>query len=149
MGLSLIGKLVAQLASPIERLIDNTTTSQEEKMLAQAKLDRIKAEIIAREADTFDKLVAHQADIIVAEAKGGFLQRTWRPVLMYVIILIIANNFLIAPYLSPHFPNHVMVLDLPDKLYTLLIIGVGGYIGGRTWEKKTQADKANKIKEDK
>ena len=54
---------------------------------------------------------------------------------MLVIIAIVANNYLVAPYLAPWFPDHIKVLDLPEKLWSLMEIGVGGYIVGRTVEK--------------
>ena len=38
----------------------------------------------------------------------------------------------VAPYLSSWFPEHAKVLDLPEKLWSLMEIGVGGYIVGRT-----------------
>lgn len=53
---------------------------------------------------------------------------------MLVIICIVANNYILYPYLSI-FTDKVRVLDLPDRLWTLMEIGVGGYILGRTAEK--------------
>ena len=62
------------------------------------------------------------------------MQRNWRPILMLTIVAIIANNYLIYPYLSLFTPK-ALVLDLPSQLYTLMEIGVGGYIVGRSGEK--------------
>jgi predicted MFS family arabinose efflux permease len=53
---------------------------------------------------------------------------------MLVCILIIANNFIIFPYASL-FTTKVVMLVLPDWLWKLMMIGVGGYVGGRTVEK--------------
>lgn len=53
---------------------------------------------------------------------------------MPVVIVIVANNYIIYPYLSI-FTDKVRVLDLPDRLWQLMEIGVGGYILGRTAEK--------------
>jgi len=80
--------------------------------------------------------------IILAEASGNWIQRSWRPLLMMVIVVIIANNFILVPWLSI-FTDKVAILDLPAELYTLMTVGVGGYIGGRTVEKgvKTWKDK--------
>lgn len=75
------------------------------------------------------------ASIIVAEVKGeSWMQRNWRPTLMMTIVAIIANNYLIAPYLSLFFDVGI-VLELPEELYTLMTIGVGGYITSRGAEK--------------
>ena len=76
-----------------------------------------------------------QAEIISAEAKSEhWLAAVWRPILMLTIIAIIANNYVLAPYVALFFGVDV-VLVLPDHLWDLLKIGVGGYIVGRSGEK--------------
>lgn len=76
------------------------------------------------------------ASIIVAEAQGeSWLQRNWRPVLMLVIVAIVGNNYLLAPYINALFGNMVPVLELPARLWDLMTLGVGGYIAGRSGEK--------------
>ena len=71
----------------------------------------------------------------MAEAKGeSWLQRNWRPILMLTIVAIVANNYLIYPYLSL-FTEKAMVLELPERLWNLMTLGVGGYIAGRSAEK--------------
>ncbi|MBI5238441.1 MAG: hypothetical protein HY887_08485 [Deltaproteobacteria bacterium] len=53
---------------------------------------------------------------------------------MKISVIPSANNYILYPYLSI-FTDNVRVLDLPDKLWQLMEIGVGGYILGRTAEK--------------
>jgi len=108
-----------------------------------ADADKIKAElqIMAMSGQAGELEAAMK--IIVAETQGkDWLQRNWRPVLMISITAIIVNNYLIAPYAQAIFGVGIM-LDLPDPLFTLMTIGVGGYIGGRTGEKmiKTYKEK--------
>lgn len=75
------------------------------------------------------------ASIIKAEAQGGsWLQRNWRPMLMAIFGIIVANNYIIAPYMAA-FGLQSLVLDLPPDMWDLLKIGVGGYIVGRSAEK--------------
>jgi len=78
--------------------------------------------------------------IILAESQGDKWQRRWRPTLMYACIAIIVNNYILQPYLAAIF-NWSVTLDLPDKLWTLMTVGVGGYITSRGVEKivKTRA----------
>jgi len=78
-----------------------------------------------------------QAKLILAEAQGAsWLQRNWRPVLMLVVVAIIANNYLVAPYINALFgAGSVPVLDLPERLWDLMTLGVGGYVAGRSAEK--------------
>lgn len=73
--------------------------------------------------------------IIVAEAQGeSWLQRNWRPLLMLTCIGIIANNYVLYPYLKL-FVAAPPLLEMPDALWELLKIGVGGYVIGRSVEK--------------
>lgn len=53
---------------------------------------------------------------------------------MLTIIAIVANNYLIYPYISI-FTEKATVLDLSSHLYTLMTVGVGKYIVGRSGEK--------------
>lgn len=74
-------------------------------------------------------------NIIIAEAQGeSWLQRNWRPLLMLTCIAIIANNYVLYPYLKL-FVAAAPLLELPDALWELLKIGVGGYVVGRSVEK--------------
>ena len=72
--------------------------------------------------------------LILAEMSGNWLQRSWRPILMLSIVAIIVNNYLLYPYLSL-FWSEAPTLVLPNDLYDLMKIGVGGYIVGRSTEK--------------
>lgn len=94
-----------------------------------------KAELELRYAELDRSITEARSNVIMAESQGqSWLQRNWRPLLMLVIIVIVANNYILYPYLSI-FTDKVRVLDLPDRLWTLMEIGVGGYILGRTVEK--------------
>lgn len=94
-----------------------------------------KAELELKYAELERAITEARSGIVMAEAQGtSWLQRNWRPLLMLVVIVIVANNYILYPYLSI-FTERVRVLDLPDKLWTLMEIGVGGYILGRTAEK--------------
>jgi hypothetical protein len=75
-----------------------------------------------------------QAGIITAETNKGGLNAIWRPCLMFCFIGIIANNYILAPYLQAMF--HVgLVLQLPPDMWDLLRLGIGGYVMGRSVEK--------------
>jgi hypothetical protein len=73
--------------------------------------------------------------IITAEAKSEhFLVSAWRPITMLTFVFIVANNYIIYPYLSLFWDNAPM-LEIPPDLWDLLKIGIGGYVAGRTGEK--------------
>lgn len=75
-----------------------------------------------------------QLSALTTELSGNWLQRSWRPILMLSITLILINNYLLFPYLSL-FGVPATFLDFPDKLWSLLTVGVGGYVVGRSAEK--------------
>ena len=84
-----------------------------------------------------DSLERIRGDIILAEAKSeNWITSAWRPLLMMVAISIIAMNYLVFPIIAIGYPS-VMdhVLELPEQLWNLLTLGVGGYIVGRSGEK--------------
>lgn len=89
------------------------------------------------------KLTA-SADVIKAEAtSGNRLASSWRPITMLVFVSIVANNYILAPYLQALFGWHV-TLDMPPQLWDLLKIGLGGYVVGRSAEKMMTTYAASK-----
>jgi len=73
--------------------------------------------------------------VVVAEAKSEhWITSAWRPITMLVFVVIIANNFILAPYIDLFFQSG-LTLEIPNQMWSLLQIGLGGYIGGRSAEK--------------
>ena len=66
---------------------------------------------------------------IIAEAKGNWLQRSWRPILMLSFGFIVIYNKFAAPLFGWPIPI------LEGEFWTLLQIGIGGYVVGRSAEK--------------
>ena len=81
------------------------------------------------------------AQVITAEATSEHtITATWRPILMLTITAIVGWNYLLAPIseliLSHALGQQAMLsIPLPDELWNLLMIGVGGYVVGRSGEK--------------
>ena len=104
-------------------VVDNLFTSEEERLNARNKIFKVLQ-------DAQLELQRMQTDIIITEAKGNWLQRSWRPILMLSFgFIIIYTKFisqlstsLITPVLEPEF-------------WELLEIGIGGYVIGRSGEK--------------
>ena len=95
------------------------------------KLNEIEADIIES-----------KAKIITAEAKSEhFLTSTWRPITMLVFTFIIANNYVLVPYFQA-MGFDIPTLEISNKMWNLLSIGIGGYVVGRSAEKI--ADKLKK-----
>lgn len=77
--------------------------------------------------------------VVVAEANSEHkITSTWRPITMLCFTAIIANNYLVYPYLSLFWVD-APILELPDFMWELLKIGLGGYVVGRSTEKAVKA----------
>ena len=121
-----LGSLALSIRSAITGSMTPEQKSQVLVQLSQLEAQAEQAEIAYREA---------QAQVIIAEAQGqSWLQRNWRPILMLTIVFIVANNYVIAPYISL-FGYKSLALELPETMWNLMNIGVGGYIVGRSGEK--------------
>ena len=76
------------------------------------------------------------SDVIVAEAKSKYeLAAIWRPITMLVLVFIIANNYIIAPYAMALFSAEIPTLVLTPEIWEIVKLGLGGYIIGRSAEK--------------
>jgi hypothetical protein len=81
------------------------------------------------------------ASVIKAEAESEHkITATWRPILMLTITAIVGWNYLFAPLVElavRMFAGDQVPLSipLPEELWNLLMIGVGGYVVGRSGEK--------------
>ena len=123
----------------VGRVFDGLIGLVDEAVEDKDQANQLKADLtkVFENADLakFSTLLQSQARVVLGEVQGqSWMQRNWRPVLMLTIVAIVANNYIIYPYLSL-FTDKAVVLDLPDKLYNLMTIGVGGYIVGRSAEK--------------
>ena len=81
------------------------------------------------------RLIELQASVVIAELQSGaWLAQNWRPITMLTFVAIIANNYILYPYLSL-FWGEAPVLEIPPDMWGLLKIGLGGYVVGRSAEK--------------
>ncbi len=121
--LGLIGAIAGPLLNGLFGLIDQAVEDKDEAARIKAKLQEM---VLTGQM----KEIEAAASIIVAEAKGdSWLQRNWRPGLMTLFGLIIANNFIVVPLFG------TPAADIPPDMWDLLKLGVGGYIVGRSVEK--------------
>ena len=102
--------------------LDNLFTSKEEKIKAENVIKQI---LIQKELE----LQKMQTEIIVTEAKGNWLQRSWRPILMLAFGFIVIYVKFLAPLFDLRIP------ELENEFWNLLQLGIGGYVIGRTGEK--------------
>ena len=113
-------KLLSSLVSEIGSVVNNLSVSSKEKK-------QIEADLLAAITRQEEALSRSQATIIEAEARGNWLQRSWRPVIMLVFAtIVLTGTFCELPILSD-----------TSRFWDLLEIGIGGYVIGRSAEKIT------------
>jgi len=119
---------ISNIFEPAVKLIDEIHTSDEEKLQLQAQIKAVENELLAKVIDYESKLLESKTSIITAEATGqSWMQRNWRPITMLTFLaLVVLNSF------------GLLVTPLADEAWTLLQIGLGGYVAGRSAEKMTQ-----------
>jgi hypothetical protein len=136
-----VGKVIKSGFGAIRDIVDDVNTTDEERGEIQAKLERIEAETVEAAQQHEEKMASYQRDVLLAEIGGeSWLQRNWRPLLMMVFILILFNNFVVAPYVAAFSGYASIYLEFPNLFWQVMTIGVGGYIGGRTYEKVKGAE---------
>ena len=115
-------KTVTNLVSAVGEIVDRLTLPGREKKQLETDILQL---LIAVE----EKTITEQAAAIREEARGNWLQRSWRPIVMLVFTLIIlAGTFLNLPILAD-----------TSRFWDLLEIGLGGYVVGRSGEKMAGA----------
>ena len=106
----------------IGNVIDKLFTTEEERLKAKNEIFKV----LQEQQLELQKL---QTEIIVTEANGNWLQRSWRPILMLAFGFIVIYVKFIAPLFNLPIP------PLENEFWDLLQLGIGGYVVGRSVEK--------------
>lgn len=129
---------VAQVFRPVADLIDDVHTSEEEKFKLKNQLVSLQNDITIKQMDLVSqtielekKLLDSQASIITAEANSqSWIARNWRPVTMLTFVFVTTLHAL-----------GLIDMDatMSNNYFTLVQIGLGGYVAGRSLEKVAPA----------
>jgi len=133
-ALGTIAPLAKMLFSTVDKAIPD-------KDLAE----KLKAQLNTQLLQSSTEELKAAAAIVEAEAKSNWFVSSWRPLLMYVLIFILVWNYIFGPIIKIFF-GAVITFELPGDVWTLLNIGLGGYVVGRSGESiaRTLASKQNK-----
>ena len=127
--MSLTGPLgfISKVIEPVTALVDKLHTSDDERLEAKSVLLNMQTELMSQTLDYEKQIANAQRDIIVAEATANsWLTRTWRPITMLTFVaLIVISQF--------------TGMAIPDSLWKLIQLGLGGYLGGRSVEKSVES----------
>ena len=120
-----ITQLIGELFKPVTTLVDDIHTSEEEKFKIKKEMSRIQSDVQIKLLDYEKQMVIAKSSAITAEANGqSWLQRNWRPITMLTFLaLVVCDSF------------GLLAFRLADQAWTLLQIGMGGYVIGRSCEK--------------
>ncbi len=123
----MLGAIIGPLLGGLFGLIDKSVEDRDQAAKIKADLQTMVLSGELRELEA-------AARIIAAEATGeSWLQRNWRPLLMLLFGVIVANNYLVVPLFG------TPMADIPPDMWALLKLGVGGYVLGRSAEKGIRA----------
>ena len=112
---------VKNVVSAVGEVIDRLTLPAREKRQLESDLLQVLAEWERARVEA-------QSAVLVEEAKGSWLQRSWRPLVMLVFaVIVLVGTFTNLP-----------ILDDTSRFWDLLEIGLGGYVVGRGGEKILQ-----------
>ena len=111
------------IVKPIAGLIDKVHTSDAERLELKAVLRKLENDITLRCLDYEQKIIEVQGSIIVAEAQSkSTITRIWRPVTMLTFVFLIVYSTFTG-------------MVIPEDLWTVIKLGLGGYVIGRSAEK--------------
>jgi len=130
---------ILQAVAPLAKILFNTV----DKAVADKDLAaKLKADLQTQMMQSHTQELTAAAKIIEAEAKAGWFASSWRPLLMYVLIFILIWNYVLGPVILFFFKASITI-TLPGDVWTLLQIGLGGYVVGRSAESvaRTMANK--------
>lgn len=114
--------LIGQIFKPAMEMIDNVHTSEEEKLTKKAQLLALQTTFLQDALQYESDQLKAKAAIIMAETQSdSWITRSWRPITMLVFLgLVVCDSFgWLASPLAP-------------EAWTLLQLGIGGYIVGRS-----------------
>jgi hypothetical protein len=136
-GIGEVAKGIGSLAIDIRTAITGDLPPKE-----KAELEKIALALEGKERELQVQLAQVQSSVIIAEAKSeSWLASNWRPLLMTMFGTIIANNYILFPYIELFFgPEHAVTIEIPPNMWELLKLGVSGYVVGRSLEKIAGGD---------
>jgi hypothetical protein len=121
--------IVGGIFKPIADVVTHVLPSGDAKIQLQQQIMEAQFKAATSMMDYEKQLLDSQAKIITAEAQGNsWIQRSWRPITMLTFLALVVADSL------NWLPNR-----LAEQAWTLLQIGLGGYVGGRSIEKVAPA----------
>lgn len=114
---------LSSIFKPGFELIDKLHTSTAEKLELKAVLRKLQNDVTLKSLEYEQKIIEVQGSVIVAEAQSkSWITRSWRPITMLTFVFLIVYSTFTG-------------LVIPEDLWTVIKLGLGGYVIGRSAEK--------------
>ena len=135
---------VLNAIAPLAKILFNTV----DKAVADKDLAaKLKSELQTQMLQSHTAELQAASRVIEAEAKAGWFTASWRPLLMYVLIVMLVWNYIFSPIIFVLF-NVKASVDLPSEIVNLLTVGVGGYTIGRSAESVAKSCASRPVNKD-
>ncbi len=115
---------IAKLVGTVGGVVDEFVTTDEERLQVKSTLLTLQIQAVENALDFERAQLEARAKIVEAEAKSeNWLTSSWRPLTMLTFVaVIVLAQFGIGP-------------AVPEPMWPLLQLGLGGYVVGRSAEK--------------
>jgi hypothetical protein len=125
----MFGSIISLILPGITSIFDKYLTNEADKAKATQEITQ---QLLTNEAAITDAA----KDVIVAEAESDSpLAKNWRPILMYLLMLMLIWITAVAPIFGLVDVTLKSLQGVPDNLWNMLMVGLGGYMFSRTGEK--------------
>ena len=131
--LPIVGMVMGLIKGPLTRVLESYVSDLELRRKLQAELE---SQFLAQ----LGKSEELAAGIVMAEINSEhWLTRSWRPLLMFLLMGFLVLVGAILP-LADLIAGHPIRFEprwsaLPPEFWSFLMVGMGGYVGGRSLEK--------------
>jgi len=123
------------ISGGIDKVVDSVAnagdkwfTSDEERLKLRNELKKAMNELKQELEKEATKQMEAQKEVLIAEMQGeNWLMRNWRPVAMMSFTFMLFNNYVLVPY-GIAYGLKIPQVIIPDGVFTLLSIGMGGYM---------------------
>jgi len=112
--------LINDLLEQVEKVITGVEATHLEKKKPKSEVNKLIFYYL-------EKVNDNQTSVILSETKGNWLQKSWRPIVMLTFTLIIVIGMF----------TPLEILEKDSPFWSLLELGLGGYVIGRSAEKIT------------
>jgi hypothetical protein len=131
--------VVDRAIKPVTNLVDDVHTSKEEKQQLNNELEEIKNRLTSEMISVQKEELKAKTEILTTDAKSGnWLLESWRPLtilsLVGIYVLILANNYIVAPALAKYTDIASVQFTMPPDLGSIIKLILGTFTFGKSAE---------------